>query len=275
MRPAEVVRRGADYLARHDMPSPLQSAELLMMHVLGTDRAGVYSRSEGLRTAEAKTYGRALCRRCTGTPLQHVTGRQGFRHLDLVVRPGVFVPRPETEVLVDVALERLEGIDSPVVADVGTGTGAVALAVKDERPDATVVATDISHDAVRLARENAARLGLDVRVLLGDLLEPVPRTRPLDIVVSNPPYVPVVEERTLPRDVVADPREAVFGGPALYRRLFEQAMLRARPGGAVVVEIHEAAADEVGRLAHGAGFVDVAVHPDLVGRDRVVSARRP
>lgn len=270
-----MVRRGADYLARHGVDSPLASAEQLMMLVLDTDRADVYARTDGLHAAEAKAFGRALCRRCTGTPLQHLIGISGFRGLELFVRPGVFVPRPETEVLVGVALEMIEGADQPVVVDVGTGTGAVALAVKAERPDAVVHGTDTSPAAVDLARENAERLGLEVDVVQGDLLEPLtPRVRP-DLVVSNPPYVSLAEEAGLPPEVLAEPRGALFGEPDLYRELFEQAASRLAVGGRLAVEIHEEAAAEVARLARAAGFVDVRIRPDLSGRDRVLGARRP
>lgn len=275
MRPAEVVRRGAAYLARHDVDSPQVAAEHLMMMVLGTDRAGVYAREEGLRAGEAKAFGRALCRRCVGTPLQHLTGTAGFRGLELVVRPGVFVPRPETEVLVGVALESLDSVPEPVVVDVGTGTGAVALALKRERPDAVVYATDSSEEAIALARENAERLGLAVEVLPGDLLDGLPAGVELDLVVSNPPYVPLAEAEGLPPEVRAEPPEAVFGGPEIYRRLFAQASERLIAGGAVLVEIHERAAREVGELAGAAGFIDVEVRRDLAGRDRVVRAQRP
>ena len=273
MRPAEVVRRGAGYLARHGVDSPGANAEALMLATLGTDRAALLARAEGLSTGEAKLYGRFLCRRCTGTPLQHLTGEQGFRHLILRVRPGVFVPRPETEILVDEAVERLAGRSAPVVADVCTGTGAVALAIVQEHPGARVIATDLSPEAVTLARDNAAALGLIVDVREGDLLEPV--EGPLDLVTCNPPYVPASTRDSLPPEVLADPAGAVFGGPEIYERLFAQAFDRLRPGGGVVVEIEESTAATIVALARAAGFSEIAVREDLAGRDRVVAARRP
>src|SRR5438445_10820475 len=153
MRPALVVRRAANYLDRHDVESPLATAEVLLADTLGTDRTGLYTRSEGLTSAEARRFGRALCRRCTGAPTQHITGLAGFRSITVVVRPGVFVPRPETEVLVEVALEAIVDVPTPIVVDVGTGTGVVALAICTERRDARVLATDLSPEAVALARE--------------------------------------------------------------------------------------------------------------------------
>lgn len=275
MRPSDVLRRTADYLDRHGVESPRATAEVLMMHVLGTDRAGLYAREDGLDAREARMLGRAMCQRCTGTPVQHLTGEQAFRRIVLDVRPGVFVPRPETEVLVDHALSAIHGVDEPVVADAGTGTGAVALAVKDERPDAAVFATDLSAEAVELARANAGRLGLDVRVLEGDLLEPLPGDLRgwVDLVVSNPPYVRPEELDDLPAEVRADPQLALLGGIDLYRRLAVEAMRWLRDGGTLAVEIHARLGDEVARVLSN-GFADVRVERDLAGRDRVVLARK-
>ena len=215
-----------------------------------------------------------LCRRCTGVPLQHLTGEQGFRRLLLEVRPGVFVPRPETECVVEVALE-MTG-DDPVTVDLCTGTGAVALAVADERPAATVFATDLSAEAVSLARANAGRLDLAVTVLHGDLFEPVPaRLRgALDLVTANPPYLPVDDGSTLPADVRADPASALFGGVEFYERLFAEAAVWLRPGGVIVVEIDAREGMAIAAAARAAGFVEVRVVEDLTGRDRVVAGRR-
>jgi release factor glutamine methyltransferase len=279
MRPAEVARRGADYLRRHgvDAEQADVESEALLRRILDIDRAGLFTRVEGLTTAEAKAYGRALCRRCTGTPVQHLTGEQGFRRLVLEVRPGVFVPRPETEVLVEIGLRAVSAIDRPIVVDVGTGTGAVALAIADEHPGARVFATDIASEAVALARANATRLHLDVTVDQGDLFAAMPaelRGR-IDLVCANPPYVPPARRDALPRDVLADPDEAVFGDPGLYRRFLDDARSWVRPDGTVAVEIDDDAGGAVRTTAEAAGFADVGVHADLNGRARVVSGRRP
>jgi release factor glutamine methyltransferase len=275
--PAEVARRGAGYLERHGVESPASTAEALLMSVLGTDRAGLYGRRRDLTPEESKVYGRALCSRCSGVPTQHLTGTQGFRHLLLTVRPGVFVPRPETEVLVDAALRVLRERGRPLVADVGTGSGAIALSLKQESPAATVWGTDISAEAVALATENARREGLDVSIVLGDLLDPLPagiRGR-LDLVVSNPPYVDPSNEPSLPPEVRADPRAATIGGPEVYVRLFAAASEWLRPGGGVAVEIDERRGADVVAQARAAGFQDATVLPDLTGRDRVAVARAP
>jgi len=277
VRPGLVVRRAADYLERHDVDSPLPTAEQLLASVLGTDRAGIYRRDEPLRGPEARAFGRALCRRCDGVPTQHLTGETGFRHLTLLVRPGVFVPRPETEVVVDAALVSLEGRAAPAVADVGTGTGAIALAIKQERPDARVWAVDRSSDAVALARRNAARLDLDVEVLESDLLDGLDAgvTGPLDLVVSNPPYIEPGEYPFLPPEVLADPVESLVGGESFYGPLCSQSAGRLRGGGSLVVEIGERQARGVSAAAIEAGAVQVSVRSDLAGRDRVVTATWP
>lgn len=277
MRPSDVLRRATTYLDRHGVESPRATAEILLMHVLATDRAALYSRSEGLDAAEARRFGRALCQRCSGTPIQHLTGEQAFRRLTISVRPGVFVPRPETEILVEHALERIAGIERPLVVDVGTGTGAVALAIADARPDARVVAVDIDADAVALALENAARLGLDVAVMQGDLLDPVPAELrgAVHVVVSNPPYVAEDAVADLPPEVLADPMLALIGDLETYERLAGAAFAWVRPGGSLAVEIGETQGAPVAATVERAGWRDVEVHPDLAGRDRVVVAARP
>ncbi len=275
MRPAEVARRGGDYLARHGVDGARGEAETLLLRILHIDRPALFTREQGLSTAEAKAFGRALCRRCTGVPLQHLTGEQAFRHLALEVRPGVFVPRPETETVVEVALEM--GGDAPVVADLCTGSGAIALAIADERPGAVVFATDVSAEAVALARANASRLGLPVTVEQGDLFEALPSERrgALDLVVANPPYLPVREAASLPAEVRADPASALFGDVELYARLFVEAQKWLRAGGAVVVEIDAREGSAIAGAARAAGLVQVRVVEDLTGRDRVVVGRRP
>lgn len=277
MRPAQVLRRGAEYLDRHDVDAPIATAEVLLAHVLGTDRAGLYRRDEPLRADEARAFGRALCRRCAGTPAQHLTGRAAFRSLELDVRPGVFIPRPETEVVVEVALAAVEDRPAPTVVDVGTGTGAIALSIAEERPDARVWAVDRAEGAVDLARANAARLGLAIEVREGDLLEALDGepTGPIDLVVANPPYVDAADLDDLPREVRADPVQALVGGLDVYRRLFEQAVNRSGAGSLAVVEIEESTADAVAAAARSAGAVSTSVTTDLARRDRVVTVRWP
>ncbi len=276
MTPTEVLRRAIEYLDRHGVASPTANAEVLLMNVLGTDRAGLYTRTRELDPGEARMFGRAICQRCSGTPLQHLTGEQGFRGITLEVRPAVFVPRPETEVLVEHALAEVEDVEAPLVVDVGTGTGAIALAIKDERPDARVFAVDLAPEAVALARANARRLGLEVTVLEGDLFEPLPPELRgwFDLVVANPPYLRPEELDGLPVDVRADPVLALVGDADVFGGLVEGSARWLCDGGALAVEIGAWRRDEaVATFDHS--FGDVRVEPDLAGRDRVVLGRRP
>jgi release factor glutamine methyltransferase len=274
MRPSLVVDRAAGYLERHGVESPRETAEALLMYFLGTDRAGLYARADGLDTRTAKLFGRALCQRCHGVPLQYLTGEQQFLDLVLGVAPDVFVPRPETEVLVERALEVMDEADAPVIVDIGTGTGAVALAMKRRRPDAILYATEVSSDAVAVARANASRHALDVQVLEGDLFAPLPPELKgrVDMLVSNPPYVSEEEYEDLPPVVKAEPYEALVGGVDVLRRLTEEGTSWLCPGGWLVVEIGAAQGDEVAGLL-GDRFEAVEVLPDLAGRDRVARGR--
>jgi len=272
VRPTEVLGRAADYLERHGVDLPRDTAEALLIFFLETDRAGLYARRQGLDTRTARSFGRALCQRCHGVPLQYLTGEQQFFDLVLGVAPGVFVPRPETEVLVEKALEVIESVPDPMIVDVGTGTGAVALALKRFRPDARVLATDVSDDAVAVARANASRHGLDVEVLRGDLLSPVPDDVRADLVVCNPPYVTREEYESLPIEVRAEPDEALLGGTEVHARLAAEVPDRLRPGGWLVVEIGASQGQEVTRIL-SERFRAVEVLRDLAGRDRVVRGR--
>ncbi|HEX2088410.1 MAG TPA: peptide chain release factor N(5)-glutamine methyltransferase [Actinomycetota bacterium] len=272
LSPAATLTRATEYLARHGVDAPRRTAEILLMRVLKTDRAGLYRRREGLNSTEARLFGRLLCQRCTGTPLQYVVPEQQFMDLVLETKPGVFVPRPETEQLVEAALEVLAGGPAePIVVDVGTGTGAIALAIKRFTSGARVLATDISLDAVNLAQANADRLNLDIGIRHGDLLDPLPselRGR-VDLLVSNPPYIGLEEYESLPSEVKAEPYEALVGGIEFHRRLADSALEWLAPGGWLMTEIGAGQGNEVKRLF--AELLDrVEVLKDLAARDRVV-----
>jgi release factor glutamine methyltransferase len=201
-------------------------------------------------------------------PVAYITGVKGFRHLDLHVDPRVLIPRPETETLVEAALALAQ---CARVVDVGTGSGAVALALKDERPDLAVTATDASEDALAVARANAARLGLDVRFVHGDLLEGVGE---LDAVVSNPPYVEVGAELA-PEIARHEPAQALYAGLdglEVVRRLVAQA--GERGAAFLAVEVGAGQALAVEELARAAGFDRTERRADLAGIERVVTAWR-
>jgi release factor glutamine methyltransferase len=188
----------------------------------------------------------------------------------------VLVPRPETEMLVEIALE-LTTAPEPIVVDACTGSGAIALAIAQERPGANVYATDVSPEALALAAENAAALSLSVMFLQGDLLAPLPPElkSKVDLVVANPPYLSADVRDNLPADVLADPAQALFGDADLSGRLFHEAAVWLRPTGIVAVEIDASSAEAMAAVARSSGLDDVRVHPDLTGRDRFVTGRRP
>jgi release factor glutamine methyltransferase len=245
--------------------TPRLDAEVLLAAAMGVSRAVVVADpSREIDPGAARTFQDWARRRAGREPVAYILGSKGFRRLDLVVDPRVLVPRPETEHVVEAALELPAGAR---VVDVGTGSGAIALALKDERPDLDVIATDTSGDALDVARSNAARLGLTVEWVQTDLLAGV---REVDAVVSNPPYVRDGEQ--LPPEVARyEPVEALSGGPdglAVYRRL-----VPAVRAPFVALEVGAGQAPAVCELLEAAGF-SVAVTPDLAGIDRVVVGRR-
>ena len=241
--------------------TPRLDAELLLAHALSTSRESLFMDPErGLSPDEARAFMDLAARRRSREPVAYILGEKGFRRLMLRVDPRVLVPRPETEFVVEAALSLPEGAR---VVDVGTGSGAIALALKDERPDFEVVGTDVSADALDVARANAARLGLDVAFVHGDLLAGLEA----DAVVSNPPYVALGER--LPAEIAFEPRDALYGGPDgldVVRRLVEEA------SGVPFVALEVGA----GQAAAVAGLMDgrtVETIRDLAGHERVVVGR--
>jgi release factor glutamine methyltransferase len=253
--------------------SPRLDAEVLLAHALGTDRAGLARDPDrALDPAASRWFRDAVRRRAVEhVPVAYLTGTRGFRRLDLHVDPRVLVPRPETEHLVEAALALPHGAR---VHDVGTGSGAVALALKDERPDLVVSASDLSADALDVARENARRLGLAVRFQQADLLAGVPPD--LDAIVSNPPYVSEDQRPLLPRAVIDhEPEVALFGGPqglAAIRPLVTQAA--ATNATFLALEVGRSQAPIVRALVAAGGFPEIEVVRDLAGIERVVVGRR-
>ncbi|HEV2425024.1 MAG TPA: peptide chain release factor N(5)-glutamine methyltransferase [Terriglobia bacterium] len=266
-----------------EVPSAELAAELLLMHVLGRDRAYLYTNPEiNLAPEAAERYFTLVAERATGKPTQYITGRQEFWGLDFEVTPDVLIPRPETEHLVETVLELARADDRGGaglrIADAGTGSGCVALALASELPRAFIYGIDISWPALQVAGRNARRLGLDDRVgfVQADLLSPLTGVS-LDFVVSNPPYVGGDEVDRVQREVREwEPRVAWGGtgrGDEIYVRLFAQAAKALRPQGQVVVEVGYSQAEIVTELL-GTGWSGVGVRPDLAGIPRVVTGRK-
>jgi release factor glutamine methyltransferase len=263
---AEVLQGATEYLAARGVDSPRVDAELLLGRALGLQRIELYTHHDRPLTESERAAARELVRRRgTREPLAYVLGDWGFRRLTLKTDARALVPRPETEVVVDRCLALLDETEEPRIADVGTGTGAIALALKHERPDAVVVATDASADALALARENAVANGLDVELVQADLLDGV--EGPFDLVVSNPPYVDALEIGGLPPELDYEPHDALVDR-GQTSRLIESARF-----GWLVLEVHERRADHVAAQLGAAGFADVRVTPDLALRPRVVEGR--
>lgn len=218
-------------------------------------------------------------RRAAGEPLQYVMGLAGFRHLELDIGPGVLIPRPETEIVAEQALSRLA--PGATVVDVCTGSGAIALAIAHERPDARVLATDSSPAALQWAKRNRARLGSNVEFIRCDLLTGLPARllATVDVIVANPPYVSSSEMADLPSDIVDfEPHEALFGGSQgldVAVRIAAQARDWLRHGGWLVMEIGAAQGEAATGMLQHDGYESVAIVPDLAGRPRVVEGRRP
>jgi release factor glutamine methyltransferase len=275
-----VVRELAARLAAAGVPSPEADARLLVRAVLGWTGSRLVTDGTAALPAEAAARLAELGeRRARREPLQLLVGSVGFRYLELEVRSGVFLPRPETEVVAGVAVAHLP--PGGLAIEPCTGTGAIACALAQEVPGARVVATDRSGAAVALARANAARLGLaHVDVRQGDLLAPVPPALrgQVDVLVSNPPYLAEAELDGLEPEVRGhDPRDALVAGPTGHEvtdRLLAAAGAWLRPGGRLVLETADTRAAVTAERAGAAGLTEVAVLPDLTGRDRVVVARR-
>jgi release factor glutamine methyltransferase len=262
----EVLTRTSDYFAVKGIDTARLDAELILARGLGLTRLELYtSFDKPLTDAELAAVRPLVERRGKREPLAYVLGDWGFRRLTLKTDARALVPRPETEIVVERALGAIAELEAPRVVDVGTGTGAIALSIKDERPDAQVTATDVSPDALALARENSEQLGLELELVETSLLDGV--EGPFDLVVSNPPYVREDEVAALQPEVRDwEPRLAVVGDQT------EQIARDARRvlNGAIVFETHEDGAGEVRDLLEELGYERVTISRDLAGRERVV-----
>jgi release factor glutamine methyltransferase len=268
----EAVAEAERRLAVAGVEGSRVDAELLAEKALGLSRTELYlDPGRALSEEESVALGRLLDRRARREPLAYVLGEWGFRRLTLKVDPRVLVPRPETEVVVQRCLDLLAGVPEPAVLDVGTGSGAIALAIADEHPGARVTAIDVSVEALELAEENARATGLEVFFERRDVRDGLVGT--YDLVVSNPPYVSAEEIEELEPEVRDwEPRVATVGEEHTAL-IAEKAARVLVPGGHLVLEVADGRADEVSRLLDDRGYDDVRAGRDLTGRDRVVEGR--
>jgi release factor glutamine methyltransferase len=281
------LRAAIARLEESNVPSAPLAAELLLMHVLQRDRTWLYAHPEfELSPKDAAAYAQLIERRSGGVPTQYLTGRQEFWGLEFEIGPGVLIPRPETEHVIEVALERLGARRAELlrIADVGTGSGCIAISLARELPRAEIVATDISPAALDYAQRNAARHRVSNRIqfLRADLLEaaieaPGRAENRFDLIVSNPPYVGRNDSTNLPREVREhEPAEALFAGDdglEIYPVLIEQGARKLAPNGILVLELGYNGAQYVGSLLSAPHWTDLRVTRDLAGIERVISAR--
>lgn len=251
--------------------SPRLDAEVLLAFVLGKTRGSLLAFPERvLEPAAAQRFGELVARRARGEPLAYLTGEREFFSLALQVSPAVLVPRSETELLVELALRALDGLRQPAVLDVGTGSGAIALAVKEARPDARVTASDTSAAALAVAKANAARLALDVCFVESQWFAALGEQR-FDVIVSNPPYVRSADVQGA---LELEPQLALDGGADgldAYRALLAGASAHLEPGGALLLEHGHDQRAELTELAAASGWRVTAAHDDLAGKARALA----
>jgi len=272
----QLLVQAAATLERAGVAEPRLTAAVLLAHRLGRDRAYLYAHSEAeLPADEQAQWEQLIARRAAGAPLQYLTGQQEFYGRRFQVNSAVLIPRPETELVVEAALEHLPPDAAARVLDVGTGSGCIAVTLALERPQAEVIATDLSAAALAVARENAHALGAKVALEETDLLAGL--VGPFDLIVANPPYVAEAELATLQPEVREhEPRAALVAGPLgteIYARLIPQAQAALRPGGWLVLELGYGSAAAV-RALLGAGWEAVETRRDLQGWERAALARK-
>ncbi|MEO6886108.1 MAG: peptide chain release factor N(5)-glutamine methyltransferase [Jatrophihabitantaceae bacterium] len=265
-----------DRLAAAGIASPRVDAELLLAHCLGVTRSALITRT-AVPGGAAAGFAGLIERRAAREPLQHIAGTAPFRYLELAVGPGVFIPRPETELLIDAVLPVLAAAAAPIAVDLCAGSGALALAIAHEAPHARVVAVEMSAQALIWLRRNA--VGSRIEVVAGDVTDNDLLTDlcgAVDVVVSNPPYVPLTT--AVDAEVLADPAEAVFAGVdglALMPAVISRAAMLLGSGGVLAIEHNDSHGQTLPALLHaGADWTDIADHRDLAGRPRYVTAVR-
>ena len=279
---ASARMRAIEELKRASVESPALTADILLGFILGWDRVRILSHPEQLLDEKAlRLLDALLHRRAHGEPVQYLTGEKEFYGHIFQVTPDVLIPRPETEHLVEKAIDLIRSCAAPVrFADIGAGSGCIAISVACEIPSSIGYAVDISPAALRVVRHNAVQNRVADRVLpiCGDLLECFPRRECLDLILSNPPYIPLSDYNNLPAEVRRyEPHLALFGGESgldIYRRLIPESMVRLVSGGYFLLELGEGQVNQVTRFVRDAGFLLKMVVNDLQGIPRCLIAQK-
>lgn len=278
---AEAIAEGARLLHASKVAEERRTATVLLGHALEVDRTYLITKSDHeIDETRFQAYIEMITRRAAGEPLQYITGHQEFYGIDFLVTPDVLIPRPETELLVECVINLAR--DGPLIADVGTGSGCIAVALASHIQNARVIATDISSAALAVARENAARQGVDARIefLEGDLLAPLAGRNlegAIDFLASNPPYVSARDSHLLQRELDWEPREALFGGPEgidFYRRLLADAQPYVKPGGYLVCEIGYTQLDAISEMIDTVAWSETIIKDDLQGIPRTLAIKK-
>ncbi|MBA4531797.1 peptide chain release factor N(5)-glutamine methyltransferase [Brevibacillus halotolerans] len=283
----EALLWASSFLEEAGTKDPRFEAELMIRHVLKMNRASfLASMPDPIKEEDIASIRMLLKRRAAHEPIQYILGEQNFYGRDFIVAPGVLIPRPETELLIEQVLlhsQRIWSAEQPLsVVDFGTGSGAITLTLAAEKPNWQLTTVDISLDAIAIAKQNAERLDVEkrVRFIQGDLVEPILETgERVDIIVSNPPYIPSTDVDELDREVLGyEPRLALDGGVdgyIFYRRICEALPQLLAPTGLVAFEVGIYQADTVAQLMKESGAVDeVFIYPDLAGIDRIIVGYR-
>ena len=283
---AAALTQAADAFAGAGIETPRLDARLLLLWVLKCRREDLAREPERrLTDREQIIYEKAVSLRAGRRPLPYITGEAWFYGRPFKINRAVLIPRPETEMLVDAAQEICLGNPAPLLADIGTGSGCLAVTLASEIPNSTLWATDLSPDALKLARKNVVRYALEpyVTLLPGDMLASLPPTLRCDVIVSNPPYLTEAELDTLQPEVQGfEPRLALSGdgaasgpdGTGLHRRLLTESAPYLKPGGWLLMEVGQGQSEIVAEASREAGYAEVAIRPDMAGIGRVVLSRR-
>lgn len=273
----EAIQKSADFLAKRDVESPRLQAELLLAHRLKMPRMKLYLNFDrALSTEDTDTYREWIKRRSQREPLQHIIGSTSFCGFEIAVNRHALVPRPETEMLAELGWTFLGTLDAPSALDVGTGTGCIAIALAAKCPNVKICATDISPDALALAKENAAKNNVRIEFLQGDGFAALPPDARFDLIISNPPYIPTAEIETLQPEVRDfDPREALDGGVDgldFYRMFAVQAQRLLEPNGKIMLEFGDGQAPAIRKIFENEKWIVEAVKDDYSQRARILIA---